>query len=63
MIHVSWHTDCPDGEGLDSSEPRICHPCRPGWYASAINDRCLLCPFGKTNGVYGATDASGCTST
>ena len=62
MIFMSWHTDCPEGEGIDDENPKYCKPCRPGWYASNKNDSCLPCPYGYTSDVNGATDDSSCTS-
>ena len=56
------NTECPYDEGVDASEPYICHPCKPGYYASAHNDACTACEWRYINGVTGATDDSGCTS-
>ena len=62
MSHVSWHTDCPEGQGIDALSGNTCHVCLESYYDSPRNDRCLPCPWGYTNGMKGATDDSGCTS-
>ena len=62
MVFPLSHADCSDGLGLDFSDLWNCHPCHPGFYASADSDYCRPCPKGFTSSVTGATDDSGCTS-
>ena len=44
MVDIQ-HTDCTDSEGVDNFLLFKCRPCLEGWYASATDDQCLLCPL------------------